>query len=364
MILRFSALQLLLDCPLRFYKRYILGIEEPPSMVTDQGHVVHNVLENWHKDPFLDIENACRKEVLKYDTLEPEFDRILEECIIMARVFVKRFELDFATVHTEKRLKVQFGEGGHIITGKPDYFAIYPDTGRARLVDYKTGRLKPKTMQLRVYAWMGSLHYGFRNCRTELWYLRDGDVVVEELGPEDFEEAKLWVMDRFAEIDERLTQGEAGFPPRSNRFCQYCPHAITCPAAEPPEKMLKEKTDEELVAECLALEARYKTLQKEIKARVSKNGPIIANGVVFDFHPSAPGKTVTDMELYYELLKRNDLSMDGYLKADATAIKKLLKDEKLAKQFQQVITSTVPRKTFKWKPVENVKNKEQQKESA
>ncbi|MCF8012216.1 MAG: PD-(D/E)XK nuclease family protein [Clostridiales bacterium] len=117
MILRYSALQTLKDCPRKFYKSYVQGIEEPATEAKDMGSAVHDVLERWHKDPFLDVEEACRKEVKRYDTLFPTYEETLKEVIIMARTFLKYFEPELASTHTEQRIKVQLGKSGHVITG-------------------------------------------------------------------------------------------------------------------------------------------------------------------------------------------------------------------------------------------------------
>ncbi|MCF8012215.1 MAG: PD-(D/E)XK nuclease family protein [Clostridiales bacterium] len=189
-----------------------------------------------------------------------------------------------------------------------------------------------------------------------MWYLRDADIRTEDLGPEDMEKGKQWIMDCFAEIDERMAQGELGFPPTPNRFCQYCAYVADCSAAEPADKVLKEKTDEELANECLTIEAKYKAIQDELKKRVKKNGPIEASGVCYDFYQNATGLVIKDVTGFHNALVENNKKPEKYLQGKTGDLRKLLATIK-ADNYRQFISEKPGNKNFKWKPVEEEEEK-------
>ena len=364
MQLRYSALETLMNaehgCPRRFYHLYVLKERDLPSYEKDIGNAVHDVIKRWHRDPSLNVELTAWQEAMKRESLKlGDAAGAVEEVLIMFRTFKKRFQPDpGAQVYVERTLKVQFGQNGDTFTGTPDYIAVYPN-GISRLLDYKTGRLKQEdTLQTKVYAWLGSLHYGYKECRAERMYLRlDSDAEPEVFGPGDFAEAQRWVREGFKEVHARLQKND--FPPRPNRFCAYCPAVLDCPAAPDVDLPFSEPEDDEevqhLVGQYLVLEARLDRMKEFLKERVKKAGPVEACGVVFDFHQSEPSKTVDDLGAFHKLLVESGIDPWEYFNVDGRSLKKLVRKD--LPGLEPLLVDKPGRKAFGWKPAENVKKK-------
>lgn len=363
MQLRYSALETLRNpaygCPRRFYHHYILQ-KERPSYEKDIGKAVHDVIKRWHRDPALNVELAAWQEAMKHETLKlGDAADAVEEVLIMFRAFKKRFQPDpGAQVYVERTLKVQFGQNGDAFTGTPDYVAVYPN-GLGRLLDYKTGRLKQEdTMQMKVYAWLGSLHYGYKECRAERMYLRSEEETEPEVfGPGDFAEAQKWVREGFKEVRARLQKDD--FPPRPNRFCAHCLSVLDCPAAPDVDlPFAKPENDEEvqrLAGQYLVLEARLDRMKEFLKEHIKNSGPVEACGVVFDFHQSEPGKTVEDLGAFHKLLVDKGLDPWEYFNVDGRSLKKLIRQD--LPGLAPLLAEKPGRRTFGWKPAEDRKAK-------
>jgi len=359
--LRYSALETLRNerhgCPRRFYRTYILKKEDRPTPEKDVGTAVHAVIKRWFRDPSLNAELAAWQEAMKHETLKAgDASETVWEVLIMFRAFLKRFQPDpGAALRVEETLKVQFGQGGDIFTGTPDYLAVYPD-GSARLVDYKTGRLKQEdTMQMQVYAWLGSLHYGYKECRAERMYLRMEDADEPAVfGPADFADARKWVREGFKEVHARLQKGEQGFPARPNRFCGHCSSVLDCPAAPDVDLPFAEpENDEEfrkLAGQYLVVESRLDRMKEFLKERVKRAGPVEACGVIFDFHQSAPGKTVEDLGAFHKLLTGCGIDPWEHFNVDSRSLKKLIASE--LPGLAALLVDKPGRKAFGWKPAE------------
>jgi hypothetical protein len=97
----------------------------------------------------------------------------------------------------------------------------FPSADTLHLIDYKTG--KPYTSnreQMEVYALLGfALHDAVQTIVTELWYLDH-----EEPDEKAFHRDQAPKLARRWETRARALLEAKAYPPRPNRFCDWCPY--------------------------------------------------------------------------------------------------------------------------------------------
>ncbi|MEY4243285.1 MAG: hypothetical protein RLZZ245_870 [Verrucomicrobiota bacterium] len=151
-----------LACPFRYYLKHVLQMSEPEVgrvewSSRDFGTVAHEVLENWGRD----LEARASEDAAEiYAWLSGELDRVVAVWFgervplsvrIQAEAMRQRFEW-LAKVQAEERAKgweiieierkVEFQVGDAVIVMKIDRVDMQRETGRLRVVDYKTGRVE------------------------------------------------------------------------------------------------------------------------------------------------------------------------------------------------------------------------------
>lgn len=157
-----SSLATYLKCPLRYYLKHVLGMNQPEMVrsewnARDFGNVAHEVLERWGGDS--EARNHYKSEPIR-DWLSTELDRIVAERFgkrvplavrIQTESLRQRFvwfsEIQAADrsqgweiVDVEREFKLPIGDV--TITGKIDRVDRNHESGQYRVIDYKTGIVK------------------------------------------------------------------------------------------------------------------------------------------------------------------------------------------------------------------------------
>lgn len=367
LVLRYSAIEDCTNpdtgCPRRVYHSYILGKKKKSTSEADEGTAAHEVVRRWHlQKRELHLELAVLEECIKFETLRKEN---ADEVLIMVKGFIKRFNPDGpeAKVYLEHKLQVKMAE--FLLTGTPDYLAIYPDY-MGRISDYKTGRLKQVSNQLKFYGWLAHIVHKVKQIHGEKFYLRDGTIGGQVLLKEDdFKAIGKWVWQSINQIKAMLDQGEKGFPPNPNPFCCYCPVADDCPVLpqklEDLNKMTMPDDIKKKVEYYLIYEARLKLLESFFRKYTEENGIVEECGSQIGYFMGKSSKTIEDIEAFFKLLKEHGFKPKDVLRPEANELKKLLtkKAQKAHPEFwaalQPLLIEKPPSKSFSCKISDRLK---------
>lgn len=281
-----TSLSRYLECPLKFHYMSILGLRERETLEDDLdaaqlGEAIHNVLRDIYvpfighrvdaqalKDARGNLENLLDKEMehlmcggrstegrnsfLRSVALT-QLGRLLDREAKLIdeghRIEIVALEQDYRYQVKSEKWKAE-GEAATaaFISGRVD--RIDRIDGRLRIIDYKTGSLKPteiaynsgktmpaKWLQLMSYALMyARLHGEGDNALTvgiyPLRYLRSGVCLATWDGREEVDGDTLEVFeDILNDILVELLDAETPFSATpSTEACRFCPAASFCPA--------------------------------------------------------------------------------------------------------------------------------------
>lgn len=235
------------QCPLLFRFRCVDRLEEPGSLATHKGTVVHAVLED-----LFDLPAAQRTEAAAQAMLEPHWQAHREANPAVMDLFADpsqvepwleqghalisnyfRMELPQRLEPAQRELFVQAKtDSGLLLRGFVDRLDVAPN-GAMRVVDYKTGKAPaPRFMaealfQLRFYALVLKRMRGVMPARLQLLYLKDTKTLTHDPHPSELIEVEEQLEQTWNEIFACAQRQY--FPPRKSVLCGWCAHQEFCP---------------------------------------------------------------------------------------------------------------------------------------
>lgn len=235
------------QCPLLFRFRCVDRLEEPGSLATHKGTVVHAVLED-----LFDLPAAQRTEAAAQAMLEPHWQAHreanpavmdlfddpgqVEPWLEQGRALISnyfRMELPQRLEPAQRELFVQAKtDSGLLLRGFVDRLDVAPN-GAMRVVDYKTGKAPaPRFMaealfQLRFYALVLKRMRGVMPARLQLLYLKDTKTLTHDPHPSELIEVEEQLEQTWNEIFACAQRQY--FPPRKSVLCDWCAHQEFCP---------------------------------------------------------------------------------------------------------------------------------------
>jgi RecB family exonuclease len=269
---RVSRVDRYLDCPFKYFSESVLGLPEEREEMSgltplERGILVHALFEEFYRTWQQDGRGTITDESLP-DALRlfrrlahaalarlPEADRALEEIrlfgSIVARGLAERvFELEASAGGRIVNRLIEFPIRGPFkfrrlsglvekvidIRGKTDRVDVFDD-GSLRVIDYKLGRMPDlkSSVQIAAYAHAvqqaleasdgrphpvaGAMYLAFGDDRYVAGAIGDGEPPAEAVAAR---------ASQFADLVERIEQGE--FPPRPRKTsdCAWCRYAGVC----------------------------------------------------------------------------------------------------------------------------------------
>jgi CRISPR/Cas system-associated exonuclease Cas4 (RecB family) len=269
-----SSIGIYLECELRFYFQYVLGLEETNTATVDDmlqsdtiGTVIHTVLEAAVENGHLkrmskpEIEQSVRTAICSNDNKLnlTEEDLLYEKNYLVFQIIVKYIdaylkyvqpvEKDFIIEQTEEKLEQTILVDDSLITLKGFIDRVDLRNGVKRIIDYKTGKLKDtelklrdietvfdgkhtKAFQLLFYAYLYHKQYesacleaeivSFRKIRTSYILSIDREIQLSENILSCFEDVLIQVL-------QLILHPETPFSPTTDlNKCKYCPYKDFC----------------------------------------------------------------------------------------------------------------------------------------
>lgn len=247
-----SNLNLYDGCPRQFYYKHVVRIPETASFEARLGTAIHAALEEFHR-------RHAKPTIAHYDELVDLFETELTDVQFSAekerqqgiergrnilRLYLAEEAARGTSVeHVEKEFTVSLA-ADVTLTGKIDRIDRLPD-GRIRVVDYKTGKLKPRPdyleeFQMPIYAWAVQEQMGEKLESVEviglkeIKELKEGPTLERAVLPwEDGSKYALTterlegVKKRVAEIIVGIREGQFNPTPEERR-CGWCRYNLLC----------------------------------------------------------------------------------------------------------------------------------------
>jgi ATP-dependent helicase/DNAse subunit B len=273
-------------CPYQYLLNVIMGIEaltEPEREVTitplDKGKLIHDILWKYFTDlkkergPSFELETkdlqrlleTARKKFVEFEkmgvtgfsmlwevekrnmlnTLRDFFNEELNETEFIPTYFevrygMKHLDSQESEISTEEPIPLKIGEQTVNLRGRIDRIDLTKDSKRARVRDYKTGRVLAKpyefqggtTLQLPLYLYaarqlLGRLHKGIQVESAEYYYLKGVKPVPFEGSQLDERESELQGI--LKTIAEGIEEGVfIPYPDDQNCKYRYCDFRIIC----------------------------------------------------------------------------------------------------------------------------------------
>ena len=235
-----------LQCPLKFRYLVVDALPQPPSEAAVKGTVVHEVLER-----LFDLPRQIRDVQHAKQLLPTAWTKTIDRDQMAAELFENPENLEAAQADTEELVESYFSlerpenleprarerfvdvrlPSGILLRGIIDRIDEAPD-GALRVIDYKTGRAPgPRftadaLFRMRFYALL--LRESWRlPARTQLLYLRSGQVLTLDPDPRDVELFEGEIRDIWNRIRTDALAGS--FAPRKSRLCDWCAFQELCP---------------------------------------------------------------------------------------------------------------------------------------
>lgn len=233
-----SDLTLYLTCPLKYKFARVFGIPQEPTINQRFGILIHNVLENFHKDPPANAEEGLTRLTRLFETGwrrtgfgtsddELQFRDRAREAL---RLYWERERVaEGEPVWLEKKFDFKVGE--HHVRGRVDRVDRLPG-GDYELIDYKTGERKSEAelesdLQLALYRLAAAEAWGVEAAFGSYYYVLDAEKVAAPTKPDDAERVERTVL----EVGEGIL-GQDFEPRPSPAVCSWCDYRLVCPAAE------------------------------------------------------------------------------------------------------------------------------------
>lgn len=192
------------ECARKYLLKHVLKYPEPKHPAAERGIHHHHLLEQYLKGGIRGMPDELKN-----------FKKEINE---MKRLGARAEESWTLTKDLKQTHAKDWNNAW--LRAKVDIHHFFEDDGTLLIVDYKTGKIKPFTMQKELYAWMGTLYYPqAEKIEVELWF---GDQ--NETDQEEYEAHKArnfrrkWIKRAESMLSDR------SFRPSPGSACNYCPY--------------------------------------------------------------------------------------------------------------------------------------------
>lgn len=341
------------DCPLRWSLKYQRQIEEAPSPPLEFGSAFHEFAALYvtacaerHVPADPDLAPPLIEQTLRSYGSRLTMDQT-EEMRELAMTWARRTDIPAdATVRAEVEFAINqdceprgWWDEDTYFRGRLDVLALGPGS-RVRVRDHKTNWAissdadKRAAAQLAIYAFLAfRLVPDVSEVEVETDYVRWGVRKSRVVTREEAEGAM-----RALEARMEAIVWTTEFLPRPGSSCGICGYKAVCPMANGEMAGAGTIFDEvsaiNTASELTAITARRDELTTALKDWVDAHGPVTASDMVWAYHPATNYKY--PVEEVATLLAEHERPPLSAMAVDATAVKKLLKDEKLGPRLEEL----------------------------
>ncbi|TFG71380.1 MAG: PD-(D/E)XK nuclease family protein, partial [Solirubrobacterales bacterium] len=240
-----SDIDLYRTCPLKYKFARVFAIPQEPTINQRFGILVHQVLDQYHKEELrgfggaegdgtggLDrllglFEGGWRRQ--GFGSSDDELQYRDRAVAALARYYERHSAGAARPVYLERAFSFKIGP--HSVRGRVDRVDRHPD-GNLELIDYKTGAPKraeelTDDVQIALYRIGAREAWDVEAADGSYWYVLDDEKVQVAGEADDLERVERTVIEVAAGITEQ------DFEPRpSFENCSWCDFRLICPASE------------------------------------------------------------------------------------------------------------------------------------
>lgn len=311
----YSRLDLYSGCPACYRMRYLERRPELPSEALEDGSETHDWIARYNKHL---LEQNLRTDLdwIRGADARPEVKGILD-------AYGETHLLEPGNYVIEEMWKIPLGQ--HLWWGMID---LLRDEGSQVLItDYKTDhRVRSQTeidtdRQLRYYAWMAAQKYPHAEefaCTID--FVRHGVTRSTTYDREDVPEIEREILDAIARME-----ADEDFKARPGTRCGWCSYTSDCRAIQAGDlEIITCASDAEYSAsQLVALKARVRFIEDQLKPWCTREGSIPINGMLVGYRTSHSASYNTAE--YLDALEAHGYEPVGYVRPDSQAIKRLVK---------------------------------------
>ena len=235
----YSQLDTFTVCPLQYKYSYVLRLPGEKSAAASYGSALHDALRDFYTALRTGERWGVDELVARYHALwrsQGFTDQRIEELRkkegedALRQYVADHHDPAHLPAHIEKPFSITIGEVR--LKGVVDRIDVHED-GSVEVIDYKTSkplseRQLKKNMQLSLYALAVTspqfLDIPLEKLTLTFYNFADHTKRSTTRTAEELEEAKQYVLDQVAEIEQ------SSFPPKVSRLCEYCSYQMLCDA--------------------------------------------------------------------------------------------------------------------------------------
>jgi len=285
MQISYSAIELYLNCPKKYYFSEVEKIKAKKSKEQIFGTLIHSTLKYLHQptplpptlSEVLDYFEDLWKNIGDVDWRSEEEKRAyFEEGIrILKEYYQKNNPKNFLIVDLEKKILAKIKESQHPEAREHTLVGIIDRIDKIsdncfEIIDYKTSRKMPSQKVVDNHLQLGIYALGFEqnwpslkdaNLILSLYFLKHSEKISTKKTQELIEKAKEKALRVISLIEEKK------FPPFVSSFCDFCQYKKICPMWRHLYEDLgpDDKEIVNLVGDYLRLKKRYEDDAKKIK---------------------------------------------------------------------------------------------------
>lgn len=334
----YSRVSMYKRCPQQFKRKYIDGLPEVKSEALINGSAMHEAIEAYNLH-LLKEGLKTDMDFLRNCPATPEVAELLDHfaethMLEAGKYFIEEF-WDFPLDGSKWTAKIDLckDEGDQVIIR--DYKSDHALRSQADV---------EKDFQLKTYAKAASCRFPDADEITCIIdFVRFGVTRQVTYTPEDMSKIEREMIALVNQIE-----GDTDYDATPGAGCAWCSYSEGCPALKAGVDAITTPHDaKRLAGEKIALEARKSAIDKLLKEYCTQEGSVEVNGMDVGWQRSETTKYPDAVAVSVELEKAGFNGSD-VLRIDATAMKRLLKQDGIKETLEQKgLLETTSSTTFK-----------------
>jgi len=341
----YSRLTKYLSCPASFYRHYMLGMKEPPTLPLAIGKASHATVEIAAKLYNHGVNSSNTFQIAAEAAAGMSPVKVESEELI--KLTYKKVVTD--NFNKKNNIETHFVEPldpdnpfSPSIQGYIDVYRIEDDF--TKLIDWKTNFKEYHPLdnhQLGLYAYFLSKKTGLP-VQGNLIFLRSGNIISHQYTHKEMESARVWALETATEIQKKIMAVQKSenpnevFPTKHGEACEFCGWSKYCTDdfLSIPEEIVTHEQAREVAKKIILLESSANQLKAILKPYVDICGSVRIDKKEFRFVDAGYWRwNAKAIKSAYEDIKSSNKNPFEYFTISSYGLKKLAWDDKKITSF-------------------------------
>lgn len=254
----YSRISTYLSCPFAYKKHYVDKISYASGEAANLGTYVHEniraVLQG-EETPFVNLQISSLKDA----------QRFFDNGNLVLGFLDSKFDIE----NIESEQDVWVDENFNLVDPNSEQgflrgiidLVIEEKNGNLIVLDWKTGRSEPDTLQLYIYAILTKAKYGKYPDEVGFIKLRTKEITISKIDTDIIDSVKKYLKELI-----KIIESDTEFKPKVGQHCSYCQVIHACPLAQ--DLNIPDLTTKEGIVEAMKKAHVLKQLASDIEKRV------------------------------------------------------------------------------------------------